>query len=93
MNKNVSWKQTVNSTKNGPAKYSLDIKDIESFEREAWNSGTKVTNGKNWKVKAYDRVIGASNGKETSYIRIENSAGTIHGHPITEAEYFKLLRQ
>lgn len=31
-------------------------------------------------------------GKETRYIRIENSANTIHGYPISESEYFKLLR-
>ena len=47
---------------------------------------------KNWKVKAYDRIIGATNGKETRYVRIENSVGTIHGHPITESEYLKLLK-
>lgn len=47
---------------------------------------------KNWKVKAYDTIIGASNGKETNYIIIENSANTIHGHPITESEYLKLLK-
>ena len=34
--KNKPWKDTVKSTKNGPAKYSPDIKDIEAFEREAW---------------------------------------------------------
>ena len=44
--KNSPWTQTVKSTKNGSAKYSLDINDIEAFEREAWNTGTKVTNGK-----------------------------------------------
>ena len=34
--KNKPWKDTVKSTKNGPAKYSPDIKDIEAFERETW---------------------------------------------------------
>lgn len=33
----------------------------------------------------------ATGGKEIRYIRIENSANTIHGHPNTESEYFKLL--
>ncbi len=90
--KNKSWKEIVASTKSGPAKYSQEIESIEAFEREAWNSGIPVTNGKNWKVKKYDYIIGASNGKETQYVRIENSGGTNHGHPITEAEYKKLLR-
>lgn len=35
----------------------------------------------------------ATGGKEIRYIRIENSANTIHGHPNTESEYFKLLGQ
>ena len=90
--KNKSWKDIVKSTKDGPAKYSKDIPDIEAFERNAWETGTPTTNGKNWKVKAYDEVIGATGGKETRYIRIENSANTIHGHPISESEYLKLLR-
>ena len=91
-NKNKSWKDIVNSTKSGPAKYSFDIQDIEAFERTAWETGTPVTNGKNWRVNKYDTVIGAVNGKETIYVRIENSSNTIHGHPISEAEYYKLLK-
>lgn len=54
-------------------------------------TGKNVANGKNWKVKEFENVIGASGGKETRYVRIENSNGTIHGHPITENEYRKLL--
>ena len=91
--KNKSWNNIVKSTKNGPAKYSLEIKNIEIFERDAWKKGTPVTNGKNWKVKKYDKIIGATEGKETQYVRIENSANTIHGHPISESEYVKLLRK
>ncbi|MDE6155922.1 MAG: RHS repeat-associated core domain-containing protein, partial [Eubacterium sp.] len=34
--KNKTWKEIVKSTENGPAKYSKNITDIESFEREAW---------------------------------------------------------
>ncbi len=91
-NKNQSWKDIVESTKSGPAKYSFDIKNVEEFERTAWDSGTPVTNGKNWRVNKYEHTIGAVNGKETVYVRIENSAGTIHGHPISEHEYNKLLK-
>lgn len=42
--------------------------------------------------KKYDEIIGATGGKETQYVRIENSANTIHGHPISESEYLKLLK-
>lgn len=40
----------------------------------------------------FNDVIGASVGKETKYIRVEESGGTIHGHPITEDEYKKLTK-
>ena len=90
--KNISWSQIVKSTKNGPAKYSNSIKNIEEFEREVWNTGKSVNNNKNWRIKAYDKVIGACNGKETMYVRVENSSNTIHGHPITKEEYLKLSK-
>ncbi len=92
-NKNQSWNQIVKSTKSGSAKYSFDIQDVEAFERSAWESGTPVTNGKNWRVNKYDKVIGAVDGKETVYVRIEKSANTIHGHPISKAEYNKLMKK
>ena len=41
--------------------------------------------------KKYDYVIGACSGRETQFVRIEMTSGTIHGHPITENEYLKLL--
>ncbi|MBR6149646.1 MAG: hypothetical protein IKQ25_00040 [Lachnospiraceae bacterium] len=92
-NKNMSWMDIVNSTKSGPAKYSFDIQDVEAFERAAWEAGTPVTNGKNWRVNKFETTIGAVNGRETVYVRIENSSNTIHGHPISEAEYYKLLKE
>lgn len=89
--KNLSWSAIVKSTKNGPAKYIKGI-NIESFERTAWQQGTKVTNGKTWRVMKFDKIIGASGGVETQYMRVEMSAGTIHGHPITRAEYLSLIK-
>ncbi|MFQ7001382.1 MAG: hypothetical protein ACLRRH_08755 [Clostridium sp.] len=64
----MSWKEIIKSTKTGPAKYSPDITDIEAFERslEIWY---KVTNGKTWKVKSYDHVIGATGGKKQSMLK------------------------
>ncbi|WP_173219403.1 hypothetical protein [Kroppenstedtia pulmonis] len=34
-----------------------------------------------------NKPIGASEGKEAYYIRIEYSGGSIHGHPINEEEF------
>jgi len=89
--KNSTWEEVVKNTKKGPAKYCHGI-EIEKLEREVWKHGTKVTNGKPWKVIKLDKVIGAKNGIETSCMRVEMTANTIHGHPITLSEYLKLLR-
>ncbi|WP_177498741.1 RHS repeat domain-containing protein, partial [Pseudomonas sp. G(2018)] len=89
--KNMSWKETINSTKSGPAKYKHGI-SVESLEREAYKSGSPSTNGKPWKIKEYDTDIGASEGKLSRWIRIELSARTIHGHPISENEFRKLKK-
>lgn len=86
-----TWKDIVKSTKSGPAKYLPDT-DVEAFERSAWESGQDVTNGKTWGVMQFDHVIGASEGQETQFMRVEFSGGTIHGHPITQSEYNKLLK-
>lgn len=88
--KNVPWKEVVKSTKRGPAKY-LPGTDVESLERMVWEKGTLVNNARGWKVMEFDEIIGASGGKETRYVRVEMSSGTIHGHPITEEEYRALL--
>ncbi|PSL47547.1 RHS repeat-associated protein [Chitinophaga niastensis] len=89
--KDKSWNDIVKSTKTGPAKYTPET-NIEALERGVWKTGTPVTNGKDWKVAAFDDIIGASEGKETKYVRVEHSANTIHGHPITEAEFKKLTK-
>lgn len=49
--------------------------------------------GKNVHYKVYDagKIIGASEGIDTPYIRVECSQGVIHGHPITKKEYLKRL--
>jgi Domain of unknown function (DUF4157) len=87
----MAWKDVVLSTKNGPAKY-LHGTNIEALERSVWAGGRKVTNGKSWKVQEFPNVIGASEGKASRWMRVEESAGTIHGHPISEAEFLKLTR-
>jgi len=39
-----------------------------------------------------DGIVGAKNGIETPYVRVEISADTIHGHPITSTEYTQLTK-
>jgi hypothetical protein len=90
--KNISWNNIVESTKSGPAKYKYGT-DIQKIEMEVYKTGTNVTNGKPWKVKGFDTIVGAKDGIETRYVRLEISPdGTVHSHPITPQEYKKLTR-
>ena len=66
--------------------------NIENLEREAYKNGRAVTNGKPWKVMEYPESIGASEGVSSRWIRIELSAKTIHGHPISEQEFRRLTK-
>ena len=93
--KNLSWSKIRKSTRNNqPAKYKPEI-NIESLERTAWADGTSVPSppGKNVQYRVYDagKIIGASDGVDTPYIRAECSQGVIHGHPITKEEYLMRL--
>lgn len=38
------------------------------------------------------KTIGANDGKETQFMRVELSANTIHGHPISEDAFKKLTK-
>lgn len=87
----MDWPDIVKTTRSGPAKYFPGT-DVEALEREIWKNGKPVTNGKTWKVQEFDQAIGASNGKASRWIRVEYSGNTIHGHPITQEEYRKLLK-
>ncbi|WP_429619631.1 RHS repeat-associated core domain-containing protein [Serratia sp. 2723] len=89
--KNSSWKDIIKSTKLGPAKYKPGT-DIEALERSVYSTGQVVTNGKPWKVKDLGEVIGASEGKLSQWMRVEESAGTIHGHPISRSEFLRLTK-
>lgn len=74
--KNSSWSKIRKATKNGEsAKYKPEI-HIESIERTAWTKGTPVLSfGKNVHYKVYDagKIIGASEGIDTPYIRVKGS--------------------
>lgn len=87
----LTWNKIVESTKSGPAKYRPEI-DIEALERQVWAEGRPVTSGKPWKVMELQEEVGASGGKSSKWVRVEESAGTIHGHPITEAEFRRLTK-
>ena len=87
----VSWPEIVSSTTRGPAKY-LPNTDVESLERAVWNMGIPVTNGRPWKVMEFPEVIGASAGRESRWVRVENSGNTIHGHPITQQQLERLTQ-
>ena len=43
-------------------------------------------------LDTFEHEIGASEGKSSRWMRVEESGGTIHGHPISEAEYRKLTK-
>lgn len=89
--KNKSWKEVIDSTKTGPAKFKQGA-DIASIDRDVWETGTPTTNAQNWKVKEFDSVQGAYKGKETSWVVTKESQGTIHSHPIDSEVARKLLK-
>jgi RHS repeat-associated protein len=88
--RNVPWKKIVEATTTGPAKYRPGI-NIRQLEEAVWKNGTPVCNGKPWKVAEFSSDIGASGGRASRWVRVEESGGAIHGHPITPEEFYKLL--
>lgn len=86
-----SWKETVKATLSGVAKYKHRV-DVKALETKVLKGGIDVE-GKSWKVMKHDEIVGAKNGVETKYSRVEITPdGTYHGHPITEQEYKKLTK-
>jgi RHS repeat-associated protein len=89
---NVPWKKIIESSTSGLAKYKPGI-PIEKLERTVWETGIPVSNGKPWKVAEFTGEIGASGGKSSRWVRVEETAGAIHGHPITQQEFQKLTKK
>mgnify|MGYP000374435580 CR=1 FL=1 len=87
--KEAAWKDIVAGTRHGLEKYRLGT-DIEALERSVWKTGTPVTTERTWKVAEFTDEIEASGGKSSRWVRVEESAGTIHGHLISEMEDRKL---
>jgi hypothetical protein len=87
------WKEIVESTLKGPAKFK-NAKEYVELTKKAWDEGKAVTNGKLWKVYEVNEVIGASEGKETKYMRVELTESTkeLHSSPITGEQYQKLTK-
>ncbi|MCC7452819.1 MAG: hypothetical protein IT222_01535 [Crocinitomix sp.] len=65
-----------------------------TLETKAVREGTEIAIAKGSKYFIYEaeKVIGATSGKETKFIRVElNSAGEFHGHPITREKALEYL--
>ncbi|WP_434604520.1 RHS repeat protein [Pseudomonas sp. Z4-7] len=96
-NKHVSpkspWSTVIKSTGNGGTARYLPGTDIEALERYVFANGQNVNNGKPWKVMDLGRTVGANNGKETRFMRVELSARTIHGHPISKESFKKYTKK
>lgn len=88
---NLSWKEIIKITQHGTARYHPKVK-IRELELHAWKNGIPVR-GKNYKIFKMDKIIGANEGKETMFMRVECSANTVHGHPISELDYMGYLKK
>jgi hypothetical protein len=85
------WTNLVESTI--PVPRNTDLKSLfQKLERAVWEVGTAASNGRPWKAAEFTCEIGASGGKFSRWVRVEQSAGEIHGHPITEQEFLKLSK-
>jgi hypothetical protein len=94
---NLSWQKIIESTGHqGKAKYKPGV-NIKALEMTAWSTGTKINAGagKNsvWKVFKAPDIIGANDGKETEYMRVECSQGVIHGHPISKTTHDSYIKR
>lgn len=88
----IPWKTIVEATTSGAAKYAPGV-NIEKLERAVWEAGVPASNGKPWKVAEFTGEIGASGGKSSRWVRVEESGNAIHGHPITQQEFRKLTKK
>ena len=87
----LSWTEILRTTTRGPAKYLSNI-NVELLEKYVWSNGIQTTNGRSWKVMEFGEIIGASAGTESRWVRVAESNNTIHGHPITQQEYERLIK-
>ena len=95
LRRNVEWKVAVKETRRAEALYKPTVvQDVEAFERYVWQNGipTNHTDGRTWKVMEFKDVIGASDGLESRWVRVEVRSNTLHGSPITEQKFREYTR-
>ena len=78
---------TIGTGDRHAAQYKPHIHN-QKLEIKAWKEGTPVISGNSTQYKVYlhDEIVGASDGKDTKYLRVEMGSTPqkpIHGHPIT----------
>lgn len=85
--KGVPWADIIKSTANGGAAKFKPGVNIPAIDMDVWVTGQKTTMHPTWKVKEYkNTIIGAYKGKETSWVVVKESQGTIHSHPISASK-------
>ncbi|HHQ6551869.1 TPA: S-type pyocin domain-containing protein [Serratia fonticola] len=90
--KGVPWKDIVRTTANkGKAKFKPDV-NIPRIDIDVWSTGQTTKTHPDWKVKQYDHIIGAYDGKETQWVVVKESQGVIHSHPISEQKVKELMK-
>ena len=70
--------------------------DIRDLETRAAADGVEVPSGKPatlYKVYAAERAVGASEGEESRWVRVEDTNGDFHGHPISQRRYEEYMRR
>lgn len=82
----MPWRLVLELTKSGPAKY-FPRTLIESLERYVWDKGIPSTKAPGTKVMEFGQDIGASSGKGSRWVLVEETGGTIHGRPIDQATF------
>lgn len=90
--KGVPWSKIVESTKyGGAAKFKPEV-NIPEIDLDAWKNGEPIAMHPGWKVKKYDYVIGAFNGKETEWVVVKESQGTVHSYPVSVQQVNRYLK-
>src|SRR5690606_14956414 len=79
------------ATRGRPALY-LQHEQVQQLETTAWERGvTTRTGNTEYRVWRFDDIIGASDGELTRCIRVEVTAGVLHGHPVPDRECDSVL--
>ncbi|VEJ54615.1 S-type pyocin domain-containing protein [Pragia fontium] len=90
--KGVPWQDIVKSTANGGAAKFKPGVNIPQTDIDVWLNGVKTIKHPTWKVKEYDYIIGAYDGKETQWVVVKESQGTIHSHPTSLDEVKRYMK-